>query len=756
MNIKKKIFFIMLITSLIFIPRIVKAEVMDTKKLLQKYNLVVLNGILVNPIDVEGAVLVNGNIISGTSSTFGTNAGNIKSFISGSIDSNVTTPSEIDTDASKYDFNAMYLNVLNESRTLADSAENHINNAKIEINKPGNYVIHNTSLFNAQEYNPSYNGNHVKHNTILINNYDPNSLYVFNYYDEIVDNISSVDVIKTGESTAIHLVDLIESGEYTGNIIFNCPNAKSITINLSYPMQNFYYDNPEIYGFSGNLVAPKAFVTFSYNYGGRDGSMKNFFYGTIIAKAISFSYDKFYIKKSGYNINKDIITSGTTRCYVEEPVDYDDDSYDRDYSISDLLLNYSLVTLGHKELDSKSKLLNYGNNPGSIRLFHITGPALISGSLYGGWNSNVFEKTAFDLESNKVTESYIRGDVNVNNTSPTESRSVIQPWDNMLNDGLLYIYKKNRLWVGSQNGVFASGRSVGVGNYSGVKDNYINFDRLYNNIVAEQSGIDEGDKVKSSNGVAHIPIGGNYVIDDISDINKIVFDNYEDNSKMITIVTIKNSGDINFPEINKDKGGYKGIITNDYYGKEQATHLYERDTFVTNDSYYGNIIFNVPNATYIKLKENVPFAGHLIAPNADVETEETHFAGCFIVNSIYGEGNTEAHFYPLSAYDNCECSVGEQVPDGLQARFNELRLERLLGGSKSIVEKTIVGDQVQYKNDTDQLNEIIDNCPLKRQSSSLIDNLINNPPTYGTIGSVVLIIIGLVIGFGIYKKKKAV
>ena len=78
-------------------------------------------------------------------------------------------------------------------------------------------------------------------------------------------------------------------------------------------------------------------------------------------------------------------------------------------------------------------------------------------------------------------------------------------------------------------------------------------------------------------------------------------------------------------------------------------NILKNKVYISEDSYHGNIIRNVPNATYIKLKENAPFAGHLIAPNADVDTPELHFAGCFIVNSIYGEGNTETHFYSLTA-----------------------------------------------------------------------------------------------------------
>ncbi len=394
------------------------------------------------------------------------------------------------------------------------------------------------------------------------------------------------------------------------------------------------------------------------------------------------------------------------------------------------------------------------NNNGSVRLFHITGQALINGNMIYDEPGHI---SAFDLQSNKVTESYISGNIFGNSGYSPQSGggfTVIQPWDNMDNDNNQYGYQKNSLLV--ENG-YPSLYPQNVTNMQGLFTanihNYINFERLYNNIIAEQSGIEEGDKVKVSGGVAHIPIGGNYVINDINDINKIVFDNFEDNKKMITVVTIKNNGDINFPEINRDKGEYNGIVTNDYFGKEKATHLYEVDTFINEDSYYGNIIFNVPNATFIKLKDNSPFAGHLIAPNADVETPETHFAGCFIVNSIYGEGNTEAHFYPLTAYDNCECSVEDQVPEKLQARFNELRLSRLLGGGKSTIETVVIGDQNQYRKDTEQLNSIIDNCPLKRNDSSIVQ-ILTNPKTYSTIGIVLGIIVILGFGIKIIKKQK--
>ena len=670
-------------------------------------------GSVYNLHNAEGAVLISGNYISDSPAQFDTAGGNVKSYIGGGVQ-NVQSANEFNfvTEPEYVDFDKLYINVVNESQKLAESSEYNINDSKVEISKPGIYSVNNTALFYSNHSANPIENNKTRfyNNRIFINNYDRNSYYVFNYYDEYIESLPDVYISDNSSPTAVSIAELANSGGYSGNIIFNFPNAKYIR--SRFESETFYLLHKIDYStnFSGNIIAPKAYVDIKHN-NVNINQLNSMIYGTIIANTISFDYSKFYhnrigydvktvLKKCNYNVNKDLIDNKLD--YIVEPKDYSDDIYTRDYSIKDLLQNYNVVTLGHKQLDSKTKLSNAGYRSGSVRLFHITGQSLINGDLYSNVYENEiddfrrdeayanytyqkFDRVNFDLESNKVTETFIKGNVlrEVKETIEKNDNThailtftlrlgipVIQPWDNMENDNLEFHLKKNKIFTGEQS---YSSYSVyaGRGNFSGSVDNYLNFDRLYNNVVAEQKGIEEGDKVKASNGVAHIPIGGNYVIDDISDINKIVFDNFEDNSKMITVVTINNSGDINFPEINKDKGYYKGIVTNDYYGKKQATHLYERDTFITNDDYYGNIIFNVPNATYIKLKENVPFAGHLIAPNADVETEETHFAGCFIVNSIYGEGNTEAHFYPLTVYDNCECSVEDQVPEGLQARFNE-------------------------------------------------------------------------------------
>ena len=87
-------------------------------------------------------------------------------------------------------------------------------------------------------------------------------------------------------------------------------------------------------------------------------------------------------------------------------------------------------------------------------------------------------------------------------------------------------------------------------------------------------------KTSGEDGVAHIKVGGNYVIEDINSLNEIVFDNFDEEKDKLTIITIKNSGDINFPLVSKDTGSYKGIVTNDYYDKTEVTHPYEIDNLV--------------------------------------------------------------------------------------------------------------------------------------------------------------------------------
>ena len=125
----------------------------------------------------------------------------------------------------------------------------------------------------------------------------------------------------------------------------------------------------------------------------------------------------------------------------------------------------------------------------------------------------------------------------------------------------------------------------------------------------------------------------------------------------MTVITILNDGDTYLPLISQTSSN-NPVPTKDYFGKAEAMFSYEYFNF-PKDIYYGNIIWNIPNARYIELAPDAPFIGHLIAPNAELYTTETHFSGSFIVSSLYAEGNSEAHFFPLQAINPPENFDGQ-------------------------------------------------------------------------------------------------
>ena len=132
-------------------------------------------------------------------------------------------------------------------------------------------------------------------------------------------------------------------------------------------------------------------------------------------------------------------------------------------------------------------------------------------------------------------------------------------------------------------------------------------------------------------------------------------------------------------------------------------------------------------------------------PNADVETPELHFAGCFIVNSIYGEGNTEAHFYPINSDCKCVSSEYDSLSEIQKKKFNDYRLRKSLGGDNTIIEKEIIGDKAQYDKDVALFESLILKCDNRE--------IIINPETAGTIG-VLLAIAALAFTGLIIKTKK--
>ena len=756
---KKIGLFIILITGLIVTGVLstnnVKAEGSNEKYsidyLLKNYNAVTLG-------------TKNNNIINEYKQTIqGTNKGDIKNL---TVEGPVLASGEYANKVNEnVNFEKMYAQLMNESRTLVDMTEYHINDYYINIDKPGIYMLNNTSK--STNYYTVFNNNagtgtqeYIYYNNININNYQSDKYYIINIMDSMITNNFRVTITEPGAPAQTSFEDFVESGNYTGNIIFNYPNARYISANM----------------INGSIIAPMADVYLNSEYPyyqnwnlstGQVEYSQLLLSGIIISNSITHTGD-LNLKYLPSTINE-ILTDEKGKQYIEEYKDNTDDIYYGDYKLSTLLKNYSVVSLGQKDYQPNTKYASLGYNKGSTSIFHITSQFLVNGDLgmtnadypadspyfryYGDNTPNGFMR--LDLDSNLVVESYLRGNIKTGGYSYYNEfyeKYYIKYWNmNSDNRGSKnHFYKKSNHFYEEK---WYHNPHAGIVE---IPDNFLNFNRLYNNIVAEQNAIEEGNKVKTVDGVAHIKIGGNYVIDDISEVNEIMFDNFEANKDEITIVTIKNSGSINFPLISKDTGNYKGIPTNDYYGKKIPNQSYEMNGLLP-DEYHGNIIFNVPNANYIKLAPNAPFAGHLIAPNADLETEETQLAGCMIVNSLYAEGGSEAHFYPLTANLKCDCDDYDNLSDSMKIKFSEYRLNKLLGGDATTIETNILGDEEEYNNDTTTLEHVLNQCPsngTNQVKKNPIVEVFTNPKTYRNLGLIVLVLVVLGVGIITYRKKE--
>ena len=210
-------------------------------------------------------------------------------------------------------------------------------------------------------------------------------------------------------------------------------------------------------------------------------------------------------------------------------------------------------------------------------------------------------------------------------------------------------------------------------------------------VRAMSDKIDEGTTLPKAGSLLRIPTGGNYNIDSLEGIGQIWLTDFSKNKDTLTVITVKQAGNIDFPSIvyKYSSTTNRVISTNDWSGRWGArtyngnnVNKYYYGEHVVEDIYYGNIVWNFPNATYIKLEGYYPFVGHVIAPNADVETPEIHFAGSMIVNSLNTEGHSEAHFYPLT--------VGS-VGTGVETK------KKVIGVCE--IEKTDISGSISWLND---------------------------------------------------------
>ncbi|MBQ1551227.1 MAG: choice-of-anchor A family protein [Bacilli bacterium] len=638
-----------------------------------------------------------------------TNKGDIKNLtIQGDVLARGQYANKVETNA---DFDLMYAQIINESNNLVDNADYDYNSCLMIhdytssfINNPGIYNIKNNCRINQPIYR-SINSSDEKEiplTPIVIQNYQPDKLYVFNILDTIVDsNIQIITIDQNGYNNYT-IEQLIEQNRYTGNIIFNYPNARYLEANL----------------LEGTIIAPKAdvYINTEYSYQSNNQSPHQIkMVGSIYANSITTVGQVTTLEKA-IKTNSAKISKELGKDYKVDVKDNTDDAYYGDYSIASMLKNYSVVSLGHNNYQPNTKLASYRAPKGSVNVFHIAGPFLIRGDLLRQQNN---WSTRVDMESNEVTEANINGKI----------YGLYKNWDTFAT----FTPSRNEIYY--RNSEYQT--NVGIKTSS----TFMNYDRLYDNIVKQQQRIPEGEVVTPENGVIRIKIGGTYTIEDVSNVREIIYDDFDSNKDKLTIITIKNSGNVTLPIVTKDKE-FKYIETNDYKGKKVANQYYERNGLLPED-YYGNVVINMPNANFIKLGDNAPFAAHLIAPNADVETNETQIAGCIIANSFYAELNTELHFYPINV-EKTDCADIKNLSTDLQAKLQDIWLYRTLGGEDSDIEKVVIGNQAQYKADYEDIEYAL-RCERK---------IIVNPETFGNIIALILISSIVVGGIVLYKKKK--
>ena len=73
----------------------------------------------------------------------------------------------------------------------------------------------------------------------------------------------------------------------------------------------------------------------------------------------------------------------------------------------------------------------------------------------------------------------------------------------------------------------------------------------------------------------------------------------------------------------------------------------------------------------------------------------------------------------------------------MKKEFSKYRLKKLLGGDKTIIEKTILGDQAKYEEDQVTLEKVYNQCPSNNTQNPVVE-LLSNPKTYRNIGIIIL------------------
>lgn len=383
-------------------------------------------GSVTNVFDIGGPVLIRGNYTGSTNlkwdNEFAQKTNGIPSYIKGKIGdkikagsiesaelsniyiggSNKVTNNDgyytVNNDTYKYkypvkvsddyvDFDKLYASIVNEQK-IVDSGryltkEKTDYKSEVNIYTPGTYTISDITEIKD----------------IKIQNYDINKLYVININEEYIYSMPIINITKNGKDVitdddAIFFGRTDDNEAYGGNIIFNFPNARYLHLG---------------YSTIGHIVAPQADVEL----------VESHYSGAIIANSISALSNKYTtIQFYPYGLDEKKVTSEGKTLVKEETEINTNDLYNGNYSIDELLKNYSVITLGTKTYGSNTKLSTLTDVQGTASIFHIAGQFLINGNLtsekiYYHWVN--YNGIRLDLKTSDISfSSYLKGNLKQN------------------------------------------------------------------------------------------------------------------------------------------------------------------------------------------------------------------------------------------------------------------------------------------------------------------------------------------------------
>ena len=267
-----------------------------------------------------------------------------------------------------------------------------------------------------------------------------------------------------------------------------------------------------------------------------------------------------------------------------EKTEVKDAKYNGEYTIEYLIKHFNLVTF--KDVS---------------QVKHIVGPVLIGGDI----KSELYHSQQSGISS------YVKGKIAGGNV---ENKNEPKP--------TLYLGTNSGAVVNPNGGGTTINGQWYTGSPTVLTDDYLDFNTLFTNVKSQSQQLASSGKKATVDeaGKVEIEIGEKIVLEDIDKINTINIKG-ERQSAQLTLINIKDSGNIKMPDV----------------------HINGQQTSTDDLDDIGNsIVWNIPNATQVQMAES-PSIGHIVAPKADVKTGNSNYAGCMIANSL--DGPIEGHYW---------------------------------------------------------------------------------------------------------------